>query len=215
MGRAARPGKVRVAVHARPLRMRRAPDFDLPVGRLVVGAEHGGELDRHCGADRRSQKLILARPLRPDGPARHFRCDEGRVERAIVGGVVAVGAGAVAMEHGDLLGLHAERLGEPVAQDRRPLGVRPHLERAVLELGERAGWADRAIGEERPRIARRDGAALHAAFLALLDGAVARRLCLEPLGRANPVRAPACHPPTWRVRVRPRQRASPQAHRLR
>ena len=167
--------------------MRRAPDFDLPVGRLVVGAEHRGELDRHRGADRRGQEFILAGQLYPHGAPRHLHRDVGCVERAIVGGVVAVRAGALAVKHRDLLGFQAERLGEPVAQDRRPLGVRPHLQRAVLELGERAGRPDRAIGEERARIARGHGAALRAALLALLDGAAARRLRLQPLGRADAV----------------------------
>ena len=92
-----------------------------PVGGLVVGVEHGAQLDRHRGADRRGGELVLARPLHAHGAARMAHGDERGVERGIVGGVVAVGAGALAVEHGDLRGGQAERAGEPVAQHRRAL----------------------------------------------------------------------------------------------
>ena len=64
--------------------------------------------------------------------------EEGRVERGIVGGVVAVGARALAVEHGDLRRRKPERAGEPVTQHRGALAVRPDLQRVVLQLGERA-----------------------------------------------------------------------------
>src|SRR5262249_35728481 len=116
----------------------------------------------------------------------HPRGEKGGAKGAAAGGVVAVGAGAVAMENRDLLGLEPERTGEPVAQHRRALAVRPHLERAVLELGERAGRTDRAIGEERPREARLDpGAVARAAGPARLDRARARGLRPEPVWRAD------------------------------
>ena len=66
-------------------------------------------------------ELVLARPLHADGAARMAHGDERGVEGGVVGGVVAVGAGALAVEHGDLRGGQAERAGEPVAQHRRAL----------------------------------------------------------------------------------------------
>ncbi len=128
---------------------------------VLIGAAGNSSSRDHC-----------TRTVRPG----HAHRDEGGVERRVVGGVVAVGAGALAVEHRDLRGREAERAGEPVAQHRRALAVRPHLERAVLELGERAGRADRAVGQERPRVARLDHAALGgAAGMPGLDRAVARR----------------------------------------
>ena len=139
---------------------------------VLIGAAANSSSRDHC-----------TRTVRPGWRMR----DEGRVERRIVGGVVAVGAGALAVEHGDLRGGEAERAGEPVAQHRRALAVRPDLERAVLELGERAGRADRAIGEERPRVERLDHAALPApaGLAGVGDRAVARGLRLQPVRRAD------------------------------
>ena len=42
------------------------------------------------------------------------------IECGIVGGVVAIGAGALAVEHVDLRGGQAQRAGEPLAQHRGP-----------------------------------------------------------------------------------------------
>ena len=52
---------------------------------------------------------------------------------------MAVGAGALPVQHGDFCGRKPECAGEPIALHGRALGVRPHGERPVLEFGERAG----------------------------------------------------------------------------
>jgi hypothetical protein len=104
----------------------------------VVGIEHGAQLDRHRRADRGGGELVLARPLHPHGAPRMAHGDEGCVEGGVVGGVVAVGAGALAVEHGDLLGLKPERPRKPVTQHRWALGMRPDLERAIPIFGKRA-----------------------------------------------------------------------------
>ena len=138
--------------------------------------------------------------------------DEGGIERRIVGGVVAVGAGALAMEHRDLRGSQAERAGEPVAQHGRALGMRPDLERAILEFGERAGWPDRAIGEERPRKGGLDHAALAAAAGCPRCPRCgrARAGCLKPSGLPASVGRRRAARPHAQARGRLRPRASPR-----
>src|SRR3569832_358626 len=58
-----RAEQVGIAVHAWPLGMRRTPDFDLPVGWLVVPIERSAKSDRHRGAGRCGGKFVFARPL--------------------------------------------------------------------------------------------------------------------------------------------------------
>ena len=123
--------------------------------------------------------------------------DVGGVERGIVSGVVAVGAGALAVKDVDLRGGEPERAGQPFAQHRGALGMRPDLQRAVVPLSERAGRPDRGVGEEGPRIGGLDHAALRrAARRAGVGGLVARGLTLQPVRRADIGRRDAAALPT-------------------
>ena len=174
-------GKAVIVVGARAGDMHRAPDLDGPIDRTQALIEHRAQLDRRRRAQRRSEELVLAREQDADRPAGHARGDIGGVEGDVVGAVLAVAARPLAMEHGDLVGRQVERLRQPVAQHIDALRVRPHLEMAVDEFGQRAGRADRRIGEERPRKARLDDAsALDLRRRAGLDHPVTRLLRLEP-----------------------------------
>src|SRR5438105_4843397 len=84
------------------------------------------------------------------------RSHEGGVEGRVVGGIMAVAAGALPMQHRDVRGVDAERVGEPLAQLEHALRMGPDLELAVPEFRQRAGRPDRAVGQERPRISGLD-----------------------------------------------------------
>ena len=83
--------------------------------------EVGLDLDGHGGAHRRPGELVLARPLHAHGtPAGRAR-QQHRVERHVVGAVVAVAAGALDVLHDDAL--RRQRTGE--ARGRRADCRRP------------------------------------------------------------------------------------------
>ena len=106
---------------------------------------------QHGRPDRLEAELLLAAPLQADALAGQAPGDQRRVERGIVGAVVAVAAGAVQMPRGDGLDWQAEHRRQVLAQRMHALAVRPHREMAVAELGQRAGRRHRGVRDVGPR----------------------------------------------------------------
>ena len=69
--------------------------------------------------------FLLAHPLQPHRPARHGARQQGSVGRGIVGGVVAVTAGAFGMDATHFVFRHAEHFGDRAAQRINALRVTP------------------------------------------------------------------------------------------
>ena len=84
----------------------------------------------------------------------HGAGEQRRVERDVVGAVVAVAARAVAVDDDDVLVLHAEDARDLAAQRERALAVRPHGELAAVERRDGARRPDRRVREVRPRVRR-------------------------------------------------------------
>ena len=93
-------------------------------------------------APRRTRRRASTAPA-PACPARAR--EQRRVERDVVGAVVAVAARAFDMDAADRRGRHLQRLGDLGAQRKHALRVRPDRELAVLELGDRGRRADRGM----------------------------------------------------------------------
>ena len=81
--------------------------------------------DQHGRPDRLEAELLLAPPLQADAVAGQLHGDQRRIERRIVGAVVAIAAGAMQMTRGDRLDRQAERRREVLAQRMHALAVRP------------------------------------------------------------------------------------------
>ncbi len=80
-----------------------APDAVSPADDLVLRIEIGLDLDRHRRPERRMRHLVRARPLHAHRPAAGCFCEQHRVERDVVGGIMAVAAGALHMFDRDVL----------------------------------------------------------------------------------------------------------------
>ena len=91
------------------------------------------------------------RHCRRIAPAGQAQGDQRRVERGIVGAVVAVAAGAVQVPRGDGLDRQAEHRRQVLAQRMHALAVRPDRQMAVAELGQRAGRRHRGVRDVGPR----------------------------------------------------------------
>ena len=142
----------------RPRRVAVAPDAVAPVDDLALRIEIGLDLDRHRRAERRMRHLVFARPLHADRPAAGgFRQQHG-VERDIVGGVVAVAAGAFHMLDRDVLDRQFEHQREIGAQQIDALAVGPDVDAVAGPLRHRAGRRDRRMRDIGAGILPPDGA---------------------------------------------------------
>ena len=133
--------------------MRVAPELVAPLGDLAAGVEAAAHFDDHRRAERRPRELILAAPLHPHRMAGAAR-EQRRIERRVVGAVVAVAARAVAMDDRHVLLAQAEHARDLPAQLKTPLRVRPDTELAFAQPGQRARRADRGVREIGPGIGR-------------------------------------------------------------
>ncbi len=133
-----RAEQVRPSIHARTLRVDRAPDLDCPIGGARIGIEHRAQPDHHGRAHRRGRELVLACPLHPHGAVRRSHCDERGIERSVIGRVVPVAAGALPVQDRDLRGIDVQCMREPFAQLEHALGVGPDRQRTVPVLRQRA-----------------------------------------------------------------------------
>ena len=139
---AARPGTRRRArwrrVVAAAASMRVAPHVVVPVDDAAFGVERGLRLHRHRGAVRLPGELVVAHPLHPHRLARHRARQQRRVERDVVGAVVAVAAGAFDVDAAD----RAPAASSAPSPARRAAGTRPAYgsrpSSAVLEFRDRA-----------------------------------------------------------------------------
>ena len=120
---------------ARPRRVGVGPDVVVPIGDAAVGSERSLGLHHHGGAERLPAELVAAHPLHPHRPAagRGAR-EQRRVERDVVGAVVAVAAGAFGVDAVDLRPPAASAPCEVAAQREHALAVVPDGHLAVLEL---------------------------------------------------------------------------------
>ncbi len=131
-----------------------APDLVRPADDVPLGIEAARELHRHRRSVRLPLELVVAHPLQLDRVAARRARDQRRIERHVVGAVVAVAAGAFGVDAVDVRGIDRERLGEIAAQRKHALAVRPHRELALAPLRHRARRADRAVDLEGARVGR-------------------------------------------------------------
>ncbi len=167
-------GAVRVAV---------APEIVAPGDDRAARVELRLERDDHRRAVRLPGELVLARPLQADrlsaGKARQQR----RIERHVVGAVVAVAARALGMAHDHVLLRHAHHHGDLLAQPEDALRMRPDFQHLALHARKRARRPDRGVADERlvifglqaPHAAR-----LRPGIRLLLGDVVLRRMALQP-----------------------------------
>ena len=139
--------------HTVPAAPLRDEEFGVP-GRDVAGrVERGAQVDQRRRPFRIPAVLVGARPLHA-----HRLADGLGEQRRIGGGVLvavaAVAARAVDIDAAHVLERHAEHLRELLAQIMRRLRRRPGRQLAVLELGDRAGRPDRAVGVDGEIIGR-------------------------------------------------------------
>ena len=125
-----------------------------PVGNVALRVERSTHFHHHRRAVRLPRKFVFTHPLHSHRPARHGARQQYRVERHIVGAVVAIAARAFGMDHDDIFGRDIQHPGEIAAQRKYALAVRPHRVFAVLELGDGAGRADRCMRDMRARVFR-------------------------------------------------------------
>ena len=142
----------------RPLAVAVAPDLDRPVDD-IAGVVEGG---MHVGGHRRAvgfpRELVVAHPLHLHRAAAGRARQQHRVERDVVGAVVAVTARAFAVMDDDFFKVHLQHGGEVVAQLIHALAVRPHFDTLAVNARQRAGGADRSVGDIGFGVARIESA---------------------------------------------------------
>ena len=93
--------------------------------RLQAVVLYGAHVEQAAAADPMTCLVVVASLDVEDLDA--CAREQGRVERGVVGAVVAVASGALGVGHDDVLLAHAEHLGEVLAQPEDALAVRPDL----------------------------------------------------------------------------------------
>ena len=143
-----------VAAGARPLHMRRRPDFRSPVHGFSRIVQRGAQRDMHRRAERLEAEFLLAPPLHADAVVGNLQRDHRGIHRDIVRAVVAIAAGAMRMAHGDRVLRDAQHIRQRVAQRIDALRMRPHRQMPAAILRQRAGRPHRGVRDIGPRIAR-------------------------------------------------------------
>ena len=116
-----------------------------PADDLVISIEIGLDLDRHRRAEWTVCHLIRARPLHAHRPAAGRFRQQHRIERDVVGGVVAVASGAFEMFDGDVLDGNLEHQRHVGAQQIDALAVGPDMDAVAGPLRDCAGWRHRSM----------------------------------------------------------------------
>ncbi len=119
-----------------------APYIAAPGHHFAVGIEVRLEVDAHRRAERRPRELVFPRPHHFHGTAGRRAREQRRVERNVVGAIVAITSRALGVLDHDPVGGELEREGQVRALVERPLGVRPDVEGSVLPLRHRARGTD-------------------------------------------------------------------------
>ena len=162
--------------------VRAAPDLGGVVHQLAAGVQFGGQVDAHGRAEGLVAELVLAPPLRPDRPAGAAHGDDRRIDRRVVRAVVAIGPGALGVDHLDLVRGQAADAGQHGAQGIDALSVGPDSERAVLHHREPAGRAHGAVRDIGPSVGGLQPAAVGFAWRGLAGGiGGVRKIALERL----------------------------------
>ena len=167
----------------RPRGVAVAPDAVAPVDDLALRIEIGLDLDRHRRAERRMGHLVFARPLHADRPAAGRLRQQNGVERDIVGGVMAVAAGALHMLDRDVLDRQFEHEREIGAEQIDPLAVGPDVDAISGPLRHGAGRRDRRMRDIGAGILPPDRALLFTCSgrRSLVDDRRLRRLGFQPV----------------------------------
>ena len=138
----------------RPHRMGVAPQFVLPVGDMAVGIQRRLDAHRHRRAIRLPGEFVIAHPLQPHRFVGDRAGEQRRIERDVIGAVLAVAARTFDMDATDILRRHLQRLDEFIAQREYALRMRPDDHPAVEERRHRAGRPDRAMRQIRFGVGR-------------------------------------------------------------
>ena len=103
-----------------------------PFDDFALRIEVGLDLDRHRRAERRMRHLVGARPLHANRTAAGLLRQQHRVERDIVGGVMAVAAGALHMLDRDVLQRQFEHQRKIGAQEIDALAMGPDMDAVAV-----------------------------------------------------------------------------------
>ena len=117
---------------------------------------------RHRRAVGLPGEFVVAHPLQPHRPVGNRAGEQRRVERHVVGAVLAVAARAFDMDAADVLRRHLQRLDQFAAQREHALRMGPDDHPAVEERRHRAGRADRGMRQIRLGVGRLERAGVGA-----------------------------------------------------
>ena len=134
---------------SRPHHMRLAPDLVTPIGDFPIlpsparnlVAIAGPKGSHACSCSR----IHWTRTGLPGIAAARSSGVGGDIIRAIM----AVAASAFGMDAAHLVQRHSQHFRERLAQWKTPWRVSPDRHRTVLRFRDGAGWADRAVGQDR------------------------------------------------------------------
>src|SRR3954468_1580965 len=131
----------------RPRRMPVAPDTVAPLDNLASLVEIGLDLDRHSCAEWGMRHLVLTRPLHADRPAARRLGQQNRIQRDVVGTVVAVATRAFHVLDRDILDRYLQDEREVSPEKVDALAVGQHVNLLARPLGDGARGCDRGMGE--------------------------------------------------------------------
>ncbi len=132
-------------------------------------------------ADRFEAKLLLTPPLYTDAMTRDLHRDRS-IQSRVIGAVVAIAARAVGVPNSDLVALHAENVGNTVAQRVNALGVRPDGQVPVAIFRQSTRWRQGRMSDEGPRVDLADDGTAIRRCAGVAEMPIVRRLIAEPRG---------------------------------
>ena len=166
-----------------------APHLVLPVRDPAVASKRRLGVHHHGGTIRFPAEFFVSHPLQTDRAAGHCPRQQRGVGRNVVGAVVTVAAGTLHMHAADRGGRHFQDFDQFGAQRKDALRVRPYRHAPILELGDRAGWTDRAVRHVRLGVDRLEGTGIGGCRTLLdADGGILARQRLDHLEDARGIR---------------------------
>ena len=134
--------------------MREAPHVVRPGLYTPSIVEVRFEVDPHRGSVRLPLMLLLARPLQQHRPPGYRACAQRRVQRHVVGAVVAVCAGARRVDHRDLLRSDPQHFCDGRAEQFDSLAMAPDRQTVGVPQRSRGRWRQGSVHHIRTRVAR-------------------------------------------------------------
>ena len=134
--------------------MRETVDVVRPRGDAALRVQARAHLDMHRGPQGLEAVLVLPRPLQQYAATRHGPGDQCRVQRGIVGTVVAIAACPRHVPDLDRIRIDGEHSRDDMAQRFDPLARALDHQRAVPPDRGGSRWCDRGVHQEGTRVRR-------------------------------------------------------------